>query len=79
MPLDLRRDVERRVPDDGSLLVFSAREEHELLFAEVYGHGALQRFEAPRQIGRDVAVELNRHGLRGDGRRSESTLCVVPP
>ena len=41
----------------------------ELLFAEVNGHGALLRFEPPRQVRRDVAVERNRHSLIRGGSR----------
>jgi hypothetical protein len=65
----LGRDVERRVPDDRLVAEILGGEEYELLFAEVNGHGALFRFEPPRQVRRDVAVERNRYSLIGGGSR----------
>ena len=55
--------------DDRLVAEILGGEEYELLFAEVNGHGALLRFEPPRQIRRDVAVERNRHSLIGGGSR----------
>ena len=63
------RDVERRVRDDRFVAEIFGGKEHQLLLAEVNGHGALFRLEAPRQIRRDVAVERDRHGLVGSGGR----------
>jgi hypothetical protein len=42
----------------------------ESLFAEMHGHGALDRLEAPVQARCDIGVEFDRHGLLRHGGRT---------
>src|SRR6266568_6922182 len=62
----IRGHVERRVSNDRFVSGVLRGEKHELLLAEGDAHFSLRRHESPRQVGRNIAIELHRDGPVGN-------------
>src|SRR6266567_4838402 len=62
----IRGHVEGCVSDDCIVAEILGGEKHQFLLAEVDAHFSLRRHEAPRQVGRNIAIELHCDGPVGN-------------